>query len=317
MTQAVLNHMRSVLDERGYVIAEDVMPIRVLDSMLDSLAFRAAEYAQQVRRAGGPRSYSSQGLSEQLINVVKSGEYWPGQVLDISLPQGGIAADTPMFLEPEAFDFLTEPRLLDVIENFIGPQIWLSPVGHTRLKVPREIAPPGNIRLGTTVWHQDNGVLLEEADEVDVLTVWIPLNEVTLKNGCLRVLPMPRRSELLEHCGAGRGIPASNMPDLAPVDLPIRRGSVVILHKRTVHSALPNVTADEVRISMDLRYQPVEHPTGRPQFPSFLVRGEESTGRPLATWQEWRQGWLNARDRLADKDVGPFSRWSGHGEGCA
>jgi phytanoyl-CoA hydroxylase len=316
MTQALMSEMRSTLDRRGYVIVEDVMPIEVLDRMLDALGYRAVEYAQQFQRAGGPRSFASQGLSEQLINVVKSGETWPGQALDISLPQGGIAPDTPMFLEPEAFEFLTEPHLLDVIEEFIGPQIWLSPVGHTRLKVPHKLAPPGNGRLGATVWHQDNGVLLEEADGVEVLTVWVPLRESTIENGCLRVVPTPRRSELIEHCAAGLGIPPSNMPAEPPVDLPMRRGGVLILHKRTLHSALPNITEDEVRISMDLRYQPLGQPSGRPQFPSFLVRGEQEAGQPVATWQQWRQGWLDARDRLADQDAGPFNRWS-RIEGCA
>jgi hypothetical protein len=316
MPQVLMNDKRETLDRQGYVIIDDVMPLEVLDRMVDALGFRAVEYAQQIQRAGGPRSFASQGLSEQLINVVKSGETWPGQALDISLPQGGIAADTPMFLEPEAWQFLTEPRLLDAIEDFIGPQIWISPVGHTRLKVPHQLAPAGNGRLGATVWHQDNGVLLEEADEVDVLTVWIPLREATIENGCLRVVPTPRNSELIEHCAAGLGIPPASMPAREPVDLPMRRGSVLILHKRTLHSALPNTTADEVRISMDLRYQPLPEPSGRPQFPTFLVRGEQEAGQPAATWQQWRQGWLDARARLADMDAGPFNRWSSI-EGCA
>ena len=307
---------RSTLDAEGYVIVDDVMPLEVLDRMIDALAFRATEYAQQIQRAGGPRSFASEEFSQQLIELVKSGETWPGQALDISLPQANITLDTPIFLEPEAFEFLTEPRLLDVIEQFIGPQIWISPVGHTRLKVPRDVAPAGDGRFGDTPWHQDNGVLLDEADTINILTAWIPLRECTIENGCLYVVPTPRHADLIEHCGGGLGIPASNMPAASPVPLPLRRGNVLIFHSRTVHSSLPNMTRGEVRISMDLRYQPAESPTGRPQFPCFLVRGAEEVGRPLATWREWRQGWLDARDRLANRDTGPFNRWS-RLEGCA
>lgn len=312
----VADDLGSVLDTRGYVIVDDVIPLEVLDRMLDSLAFRAAVYGQELQRAGGPRSYASEELSKQLIEVVKSGETWPGQALDISLPKGDIAPDTPMFLEPEAFELLTEPHLLDVIERFIGPEIWLSPVGHVRLKVPIEIAPAHNTRLGTIGWHQDNGVLLEEADTVEILTVWIPLREATVENGCLCVRPTPRGFDLVEHCAGGLSIPATEMPAVAEVPLPMRRGSVLFLHSRTLHSALPNMSGNEVRISMDLRYQPVESPTGRPQFPCFLVRGKESAGRPVATWEEWRAGWLDARDRLANRDAGMFNRWSRE-EGCA
>jgi phytanoyl-CoA hydroxylase len=317
MSEALLtDDLRSVLDTHGYVVVDDAIPLEVLDRMLDALAFRAAVYGQEVERAGGPRSYASQELSQQLINVVKSGETWPGQALDISLPKGNIAPDTPMFLEPEAFDLLTEPSLLDVIERFIGPEIWLSPVGHTRLKVPHEIAPADNTRLGTIGWHQDNGVLLEEADDVEILTVWIPLRDATVENGCLCVMPTARGSDLIEHCGGGLSIPESNMPPTEPMPMPMRRGGVLLLHSRTLHSALANMSSNEVRISMDLRYQPVESPTGRPQFPCFLVRGEEEAGRPVTTWEEWRAGWLDARDRLANKDAGMFNRWS-RVEGCA
>ena len=108
MSEALLtDDLRAVLDTHGYVVVHDVIPLEVLDGMLDALAFRAAVYAQEVQRAGGPRSYASEELSQQLINVVKSGETWPGQALDISLPKGNIAPDTPMFLEPEAFELLT------------------------------------------------------------------------------------------------------------------------------------------------------------------------------------------------------------------
>jgi hypothetical protein len=221
-----------------------------------------------------------------------------------------------MFLEPEAFELLTEPHLLDAIERFIGPEIWLSPVGHVRLKVPYEIAPANNTRLGTIGWHQDNGVLLEEADDVEILTVWIPLREATLDNGCLCVFPTPRGSDLVEHCAGGLTIPASELPAVAEVPVPMRRGGVLFLHSRTLHRALPNVSGNEVRISMDLRYQSVESPTGRPQFPCFLVRSEDEAGRPVATWEEWRAGWLDTRDRLATRDAGMFNRWS-RVEGCA
>jgi hypothetical protein len=317
MAEALLtDDRRSALDVEGYVVVQDVMPLEVLDRMLDSLAFRAATYAQELQRGGGPRSYASQELSQQLIDVVKSGETWPGQVLDISLPKGDIAADTPMFLEPEVFELLTDPHLLDAIERLIGREIWLSPVGHVRLKVPHEIAPANNTRLGTIGWHQDNGVLLDEADDVEILTVWIPLREATVENGCLSVFPTPRSSDLVEHCAGGLSIPSSELPTVAEVPLPMRRGDVLFLHSRTLHRALPNMSANEVRISMDLRYQPVESPTGRPQFPCFLVRGEQGAGRPTATWQEWQAGWLNARDRLANKDAGMFNRWSRE-EGCA
>ncbi|MGB6455784.1 MAG: phytanoyl-CoA dioxygenase family protein [Streptosporangiaceae bacterium] len=307
--------LRSVMDQQGYVIVDDVLSARTLNRMLDAIAIRTVEYGQEMERAGHVSGLSGSGLSEQLISIVRSGQTWPGQVLDIALPQGGIACDTPIFLEEAAFELVTDPKLLDLVEQFVGPEIWLSPVGHTRVKVPHDVAPRDNGRFGTTVWHQDNGVLLAEADDLDILTVWVPLREATVENGCMCVVPTPRQADLIEHCGAGLGIPASNMPETTPVALPMRAGSVLLLHQRTVHASLPNVTADDIRISMDLRYQSLERPSGRPQFPSFLVRSPSDQAR-LTTWPEWRTGWIETRDRLADQDAGPFNRWT-RLEGCA
>lgn len=307
--------LRSVLDEQGYVIVDDVLPARTLNRMLDAIAARTVEYAREMERAGGVSGLSGSEFSEQVISIVRSGQTWPGQVLDIALPQGDITVDTPLFLEQAAFDVLTDPGLLNVVEQFVGPEIWLSPVGHTRVKVPQDVAPADHGRFGTTAWHQDNGVLLAEADDLDILTVWIPLREATIENGCLCVVPTPRQAELIEHCGEGVGILPSSMPEAAPVALPMRPGSVLMLHQRTVHASLPNLTADEIRISMDLRYQSAGRPSGRPQFPSFLVRSPNDRAH-LTTWHEWRSGWIQTRDRLADRDAGLFNRWS-RLEGCA
>lgn len=307
--------LRSVMDERGYVIVDDVLSATTLNRMLDAIAVRTVEYAREMERAGHESGLSGSGFPEQLISIVRNGQTWPGQVLDIALPQGGITVDTPIFLDEAAFDLLTDPGLLDVVEQFVGPEIWLSPVGHTRVKVPQDVAPRDGGRFGTTAWHQDNGVLLAEADDLDILTVWVPLREATVENGCLCVVPTPRQADLIEHCAAGLGIPASNMPEAEPVALPMQPGSVLLLHQRTVHASLPNLTADEIRVSMDLRYQSAERPSGRPQFPSFLVRSASDQAL-LTTWPQWRSGWIEARDRLADKDAGLFNRWS-RLEGCA
>ena len=49
----------------------------------------------------------------------------------------------------------------------------------------------------------------------------------------------------------------------APVPVPMRPGSVLLLHRLTEHSSLSNLS-DGIRWSFDLRYQPVGQPTGRP-----------------------------------------------------
>ncbi|SRR5579875_207183 len=310
----------AVLAERGYAVVDGVLdPATVLDPVLDAMANHLGSWArEQVSRGTLPRTYEAWSLEERLIECARRGIPGLAQALDISLPQGGIRADTPMLLAEEVFALLSAPSLLDVLQPLLGEEIWLSPVGHTRMKVPSGIAPEASGMLGHVPWHQDNGVLLEEADGIDVVTVWIPLVDATEQVGCLQVIPTRRGHELIPHCpgGGGLAIPPGQLPGRTPVPVPVRRGSILLMHSRTVHSSLPNVTPGRVRLSLDLRYQGVPVPTGRPAFPSFLLRGKDREA-PVAGWEAWRAGWLDTRRRLAGKELGKFNRWDPRAAMCA
>jgi hypothetical protein len=97
----------------------------------------------------------------------------------------------------------------------------------------------------------------------------------------------------------------------------MRRGSVLFLHRRTMHSSLRN-TSDGVRWSFDLRYQPIGQPTGRPWFPSFVVRSREHPEREIHDWRAWAGLWRAARTHLAahPEDMKP-RRWTGTEPVCA
>lgn len=318
---ALRGDLRQALDERGYAVIEDVIdPTRVLDPVLDAASRQLTHFAELAREAGQlPRTFASSSLQQQIIELARREVTWIGRVLDVSLPVGRVRETTAMWLAPEPFALLRDAQLLDLVSEVLGDEVWLSPVGHTRAKVPPGLAQGADVFLGDVPWHQDNGVLVEEADDVDILTVWIPLVDVDETNGCLQVVPQPRGSSLLEHCpddGALR-IPAPLLPAPEPIPLPMRRGSVLFMHSRTPHAALPNRTTDQVRLSMDLRYQAVPAPTGRPGFPSFLLRSPEPTRQRPTTFEQWKADWIAARDRLAEKDLGRFNRWDSDAPFCA
>ena len=75
-----------------------------------------------------------------------------------------------------------------------------------------------------------------------------------------------------------------------------RAGDVVVLTTKTLHGSLHNVTADRMRFSCDVRFQPAAHPIdGRwvGQGPSQSGHG----GNPLEivrTIEEARLAWLGA-----------------------
>jgi hypothetical protein len=310
----------AALAARGYAVVDDVLdPAAILDPLLDAMARQLGWWAgEQARRDALPRTFDAWSLENRLTECARRGIPGFAQALDISLPQGGISADIPMLLAAEVFALLSAPALLDVLEPLLGEEIWLSPVGHTRMKVPSGVAPEANGMLGHVPWHQDNGVLLDEADDIDIVTVWIPLVDVAEETGCLQVIPTGRGHELIAHCpgGSGLAIPPGQLPRRAPVPVPMRRGSVLLMHSRTVHSSMPNRTPNRVRLSLDLRYQSVPVPTGRPAFPSFPLRRHDQLS-PVTQWPAWQAEWLRARDRLAGQRLGAFNRWDPSAGICA
>ena len=151
-----------------------------------------------------------------------------------------------MHLRGEAtFQFLRHPKLLDLAESFIGPEIICSPIQHVRPKLPRGLTPRGN-DPHVVHWHQDAGVTWEEADPYFILTIWIPLVDATVENGCLRVIPGVHKDGLLPHRtkrGIGTAIHGDLLAGKSIVSLPMRKGSVLLMHKHTPHSSGRNNTA--------------------------------------------------------------------------
>ena len=99
--------------------------------------------------------------------------------------------------------------------------------------------------------------------------------------------------------------------------VPMRRGSILVMHRLTMHSSLPNRSAG-VRWSFDLRYQPVGQPTGRPWFPSFVARSRNDPSQEIHDWRDWAALWEATRLHLAEDTSGMKPRrWTGTEEACA
>jgi ectoine hydroxylase-related dioxygenase (phytanoyl-CoA dioxygenase family) len=203
----------------------------------------------------------------------------------------------------------------------VGPEIYSNPVQHIRMKLPpNAVTNASSDGLNAKIpWHQDNGVVLPEADEATILTVWVPLNDATVENGCLQVIPRSHRGDLEPHCPGPRGaeIPARLVPERDALPLPMRAGSALLMHQRTVHSSLDNATVDQVRISLDLRYQPTGQPTGRPAFPGFVARSGAHPRTVLRDPAAWAQLWLDTRARMAARENPSFNRWQAGVGVCA
>lgn len=312
------------LEEEGYAVVEglldpqkDLQPlIDDYSAVLDGLAERW--YAEGVLTA----THRGLPFGRRLVKIIQESGRPYSQYFDISLPLSNVTQETPIHLSEAVFNLLRNRRLLDAVEMVVGPEIYSNPIQHVRIKPPERVLAGGQQEslLVSTPWHQDQGVALPEADETTMLTVWVAVTDATVENGCLCVIPGSHRSDLVTHCpgkGAAKGLQIPNeLLEDNVVPVPMQRGSVLFLHRRTKHASLSNMS-DDIRWSFDLRYQPIGQPTGRPMFPGFIARSRQNPESVLSDWHTWADLWRQARARLANEQVSAFHRWTGLEPVCA
>lgn len=307
--------------EEGYLAVDrlldyelDIKPVvKEYQQLLDDLC------KQWVADALLKHSYADLPFEKRLVEVYKAGCDYT-QAMDIALPNSDIRVDTPIHLGPAVFNLLTSPRLLAAVESLIGEEIYSNPIQHVRIKPPASSIDPKDVsssRLSKTLWHQDNGVALPEADDTQMLTCWIAVTEATLHNGCLQVVPGSHKAGIELHCAGDQvGIPEKLIEQELVEPVPLNPGGVLFFHPMCKHSSLDN-NSDAFRWSFDLRYNPIGQPTGRPHFPGFVAQSRKHPGQVLTDHKEWAQLWFDARERLAEETEIKVHRWGGDDPLCA
>ena len=192
---------------------------------------------------------------------------------------------------PATFEFFRNDNLLDAVECLVGPEITCNPIQHIRAKPPSAGSGAGFYNVP---WHQDSGVTWEEADDSNIVTCWLALVDATVENGCMEVLPGVWKGGHLEHqAEGGTTIRPDLFPDVTPRAVPVKSGGLVFMHRHTPHRSTPNYT-DDVRWSLDLRFQPTGQPTGRPFHPEFIARSRRDPDSVLRDHATWAQLWVDA-----------------------
>jgi phytanoyl-CoA hydroxylase len=309
------------LDEDGYLHVPGVVPDTVLravereyDEILSALIARlvSPEEADAIRGAGT--------FGERLVALASRVEVPLIPNFEISYPFTGIGESTPISLGDAVFELISCPGILDVVQSVIGAEISSNPVQHARIKLPAAAADAvarNGALAARTGWHQDLSAVLPEADLTDEVTVWVAMTDATEENGCLVYLPGSHRTGLAFHCKptnmAGRGgsnIPLEYIYAPSAVTAPVSRGDILVHTMLTKHSSLDNRTTD-IRWSFDLRYHRTGQSTGRPVFPSVVVRSDADPSTVVHDPAVWRARWFAARDEIAASATPPvFNRWN-------
>ena len=168
-----------------------------------------------------------------------------------------------------------QPALREVMKMLAGDQLLVHPKPIGRLIFP-------NCERLVTHAHQDYEFM---GGDPECFTVWIPLHDVPLDAGPLRILEGSHRFGVQNHERENLHVP--EIPDGAAmgdgwVGGHVNAGDVLIFHSLTVHAAGPNLSG-RLRLSLDCRFQDAR----RVLNPSNLVFGGES-GK---SWEKTYSGW--------------------------
>ncbi|XP_041351420.1 uncharacterized protein LOC121370336 [Gigantopelta aegis] len=242
--------------EEGYAIVENFFKKEELDACRVAIEGLVDDLAQQLYKAGKIKNlYKEESLFSRLTKIE---EEFPGA--NVILHKTGRL--------PQAFrDLWSNERLLNAVEQLIGPEIAGHPVWNLRTKTPQNEAT-------TVPWHQDCGYLDNDSYKVLQPTAWIPFLDANEKNGCMEVVAKGHRpGKIAKHTGCygntwyvmldGAEIEktlGSNLKtDIKLCEVPY--GGMLLINNMIPHRSLSNVS-NEIRWSIDLRWQDPSKPYG-------------------------------------------------------
>ena len=195
--------------------------------------------------------YDEQGFL-QSIPVLSADEvaHFRAAIEETCLVLGGRVTrlDAPHLFFRWAWDLSTHQRVLDCIEQLIGPNVLL--------KSTRLFYKFGNSD-SFVGWHQDG--ITEELKDAYAPAIWLGLTPATAENGCLRVVPRSHRLGLIPH--ADRPSPdnlttqgATAQVEIAsPRDVVMQAGEMSLHHPLVLHASNPN-RSGESRIGFSATY---------------------------------------------------------------
>ena len=296
----------------GYLLVEGVLePAALVEPLFAEYGEVLERLAHELRDRGGLAStYHDLQFAERLIRIYRETGRDHSRYFNPSLMTSGVTPDAPFWAGPAGFRIITHERVLDLVECLIGPEIYSNPVQHIRIKPPRAPAPERRHRRSGARESMASGQRRggprrrrhRHAHGVDRAVGCSPGARLSAGDSV-------ESQALRTHCPGSAGRPLA-IPDALlelnrATPVPTRAGDVILMHKHTIHGSPPNVS-EQIRWSLDLRY----NPTGRPEFPCFVARSRRDPESELRDPEAWARLWRGVRERLAAHPLAKIAhRW--------
>ena len=204
------------------------------------------------------------------------------------------AMDVPHFYHPELMRWLLHPAILDLVEPLTGPDILLFS-SHFICK------PAGDGRR--VPWHEDSAYWRGQWDPMDVVTVWLAIDDSDLGNGCMHVVPRTHGhgyseyADLSEKAVFGNEIKSGTFDAASAVPCILPAGTCSLHHAKAIHGSAANTSTRRrcgytMRfISAAARFDASRNADGI--FQIYQARGRNLAGNTLSDPRKPNQAWID------------------------
>ena len=208
--------LKQQFDLEGYCVADDLFTESELQEIED--------FFELYKTAGG-KAFDG-GVPYEEIDATKR----------------QVRAMHPHRYSAKALEWMTNPNVADVLDLLLGrPALGVQTMYYYK--------PPGAKGQGM---HQDNFYLLSAP--ATCIAAWTAIDDATLDNGCLYVVPGSHRGDILcpeskteRWFGYGDSHISKFPRDTKPVAVPVRRGQTMFFGGNLIHGSGPNRTTEHYR----------------------------------------------------------------------
>ena len=187
-------------EENGFCILEDVFSLAEMDALTSAIEVHQARHEQRLSEVG------TEGISRA----------------------DEISFTSHLAENDEAIRaFCLRPEFVAITTRFLGPNIDL----YWNQSVFK--GPDGKAQFP---WHQDDGYT--PVTPSPYLTLWLALNDATVENGCIWVLPGSHRGGVVPHLPSPIGLVCHSLDDPDQgVPVPLKAGSMAAFQSLTMHKS--------------------------------------------------------------------------------
>ena len=177
---------------------------------------------------------------------------------------------------PWLCNLIRQPRLLDAIEDIIGPAVLCWGASFF-------IKKPGDQRFIS--WHTDS--FFYGTRPAETLTAWVSFNASDTESGCIQFIPGSHKTVAVHELRPDPNNMSSNgqtvidVDESAAVNAVLKPGQFSLHHESVVHGSSPN-RSDHARVGLSIHYCPPQvRETRFDGATAMLLRGTDTIGNWL------------------------------------